>query len=358
MLYVILAAEYLAWSGDLATIRTLAPCLTSALSWMSDWGDHDGDGYFDYEGNYQNGLVNQGWKDSGDAIVNADGTLVEPPVALAEVQSYAYRAWRSAATLQRALDQPDRASSAARRADALRSGFEEDFWSEKLGCYVLARQRGGRPAEVVSSNAGQVLWGGIASLAHARQVAHRLFESDMFTGWGIRTLSSRERRFNPISYHLGSVWPHDNGFILDGLRRYGLDDCAVRIFQGLFDAAVHLSGYRLPELFCGYERQPGEPPVSYPFASSPQAWAAGALPHCIWSLLGLRPDALNRSLEIVRPMLPPSVEWIEVNRLRVGTAEAYLRFDRRDDGSADVDAKVLHGDLQMQVRRDVLADSE
>jgi glycogen debranching enzyme len=352
MLFVILAAEYYAWSGDLATIRGLAPCIHAALDWMDASGDHDADGYFDYVGAYPNGLVNQGWKDSGNAIVNADGSLAEPPIALAEVQSYAYRAWRRAAFLLRALDDSSRADAADRSAAALQARFEQDFWWEEAGCYVLARQKGGRRADVIASNAGQVLWGGIATPDRAGRVAARLFEPDMFSGWGIRTLSSRERRFNPISYHLGSVWPHDNALILAGLRHYGLDDYALRIFKSLFDAAVHLPGYRLPELFCGYERQPGEPPVPYPFASAPQAWAAGAVPDCIWNLLGLRPDAPRSVLEIVRPVLPASVDWIDVHHLRVGDAEVRIRFERRGDGEIVAAASVTRGELQVRVTRD------
>jgi glycogen debranching enzyme len=347
MLFLILAANYLAWTGDLTTIRSLRPNIDRALVWMSDHGDHDHDGYFDYVGNYGNGLVNQGWKDSGNAIVNADGSLVTPPVALAEVQSYAFKAWRDTSQLLRELGDDDRCKALEHKAAMLREPFDGDFWSDDLGCYVLARQAGGRPARVVASNAGQVLWGGIADPAHARQVVDRLLRSDMFTGWGIRTLSSHEKRFNPVSYHLGSVWPHDNGLFLAGARRYGADDAACRVFEGLFDAAVHLPGFRLPELFCGYQRHGQQPPVPYPHASAPQAWAAAALPHGLWSLLGLRPDALRHRLVIVRPVLPRFLEWVELNGLRVADAVVNLRFER-DHGETVPNANVVDGQLQVE----------
>ena len=223
LLFLILLAEYVNWSGDLALARQLRPHVDAALGWMDHHADHNGDGYLDYGGRYRNGLVNQGWKDSGNAIVNADGSLAEPPIALCEAQGYAYRAWRQIAALERALGEGDRAAALDRRADDLQARFERDYWSAELGCYVLALQKDGRPARVAASNAGQVLWSGIASGDHAARVAQRLMEPDMFSGWGIRTLSRDAVGFNPMSYHLGSVWPHDNGLILDGFRRYGHD---------------------------------------------------------------------------------------------------------------------------------------
>lgn len=351
MLFLILAAEYLAWSGDLDTIRQLAPNIGRALEWMAVHGDHDGDGYFDYVGQYTNGLVNQGWKDSGNAIVNTDGSRAEPPIAMAEVQAYAFLAWKQAASLLRVLGSSGRAAELDGRADALQARFERDFWSDDLGCYVMARQRGGRPAAVVASNAGQVLWGGIASPERAHMVMRRLMQDDMFSGWGIRTLSSRERAFNPIGYHLGSVWPHDNALILAGARRYHEDECALRIFDALCAAAVHSPGLRLPEVFCGHGRHHGEPPVPYPHASAPQAWATGSIPHALWNLLGLRPDAPARRLRVVSPVLPTSIAWIELEGLRVGDAVAHLRFERKSDGSVSTDADV-QGGMDVEVVND------
>jgi glycogen debranching enzyme len=317
---------------------------------MAKDADSDGDGYLDYVGEFENGLVNQGWKDSGNAIVNADGSLAKPPIALAEVQSYAFRAWRQTAQLLRGLGEPAVADDLERRAAGLQSRFERDFWDEDLSCYVLARQAGGRAAAVVSSNAGQVLWGGIAQPDRAARVAERLLAADMFSGWGIRTLSSQAAAYNPMSYHLGSVWPHDNALILAGFRRYGHDEPALRVFNAVFDAASNFRGYRLPELYCGHDRNESEDrPIRYPVACSPQAWAAGALPHGLWNLLGLQPDALQGRLVVRRPCLPAWLEWVELDGVRVGDARVDLRFERRDrTGQLDVETSVREGTLDVR----------
>jgi glycogen debranching enzyme len=349
MLFLMLTVEYVRWSGDLDLARELRPHLAAALEWMTGYGDHDRDGYLDYAGRYRNGLVNQGWKDSGNAIVNADGSLVAPPVALCEVQAYAYRAWRQMAWLWRRLDDPDGAEVLEAKAHALRARFDGDFWDEGLGCYLLARQAGGRPAAVVTSNAGQVLWGGLAEAERATRVAERLLAADMFSGWGIRTLSSEAVAYNPMSYHLGSVWPHDNSLVLDGLRRYGQDAAAIRVFDALFDAASNFPGYRLPELFSGHPRAESEHrPITYPVACSPQAWAAASLPYALWSLLGLSPDAPGRRLEIRRPRLPGWLDQVTIKGVRVGTARVDLRFARTQERTIDVDASVQEGELDVR----------
>ena len=346
LLFLILVAEYVAWSGDLALARALRPNVDAALDWIDRFADHDGDGYVDYTGRYAHGLVNQGWKDSGNAILDVDGALPEPPIALCEVQAYCYRAWRQTAVLLRALDDGARAEDLERRAAALRARFERDFWSEELGCYVLARQAGGRPVAQVTSNAGQVLWGGIAAPARAARVAARLLADDMFSGWGIRTLSSASTAYNPISYHLGSVWPHDNALIAAGFCRYDQEGAALRVFDALYQAATAFRHYRLPELYAGYARSEAEArPVSYPVACSPQAWAAGAIPHALWNLLGLRAAALEHRLDVVRPRLPAWLDWLEIRDLRVGDARADVRFERRADGRAEVAAEVRAGRL-------------
>jgi glycogen debranching enzyme len=345
-LFVILLGEYLAWSGDLALVRELRRNIDAALDWIDQYGDSDGDGYLDYRGAYGNGLVNQGWKDSGIAIINADGSLATPPIALCEVQGYLYRAWLAGAKLLELTGDPRRACSLTARAAELRQRFERDFWSESLGCYVLALQQGGRPAEVIASNAGQVLWSGIASLEHARTVAARLMREDMFSGWGIRTLSSREQRYNPLSYQSGSVWPHDNALILAGFRRYGCDTQAQRVFAALHDAAGGLRGHRLPELYGGFERGMAERhPVRYPVACSPQAWAAAAMPYALVSLLGLEPDALEHRLRIVEPRLPPGVDHLSLTQVRVGDGLADLSFLRSSDDNVGVSWSVRRGPL-------------
>lgn len=349
-LFLILLDEYLAWSGDVGLVRELHGNIDAALDWIERFGDNDGDGYLDYRGAYGNGLINQGWKDSGVAITNADGSLATPPIALCEVQGYLYRAWLAGARLLTVTGGEARAHSLASQAAALRERFERDFWSDRLGCYVLARQRGGRPVEVVASNAGQVLWSGIASPEHARAVARRLMEDDMFSGWGIRTLSSREQRYNPLSYQLGSVWPHDNALILAGFRRYGCDPEAQRVFAALQDAAGGLRSHRLPELYAGFERGPDERhPVRYPVACSPQAWAAAAMPYALASLLGLEPAALECRLRIVDPRLPARLDRLSLTGVRVGEAVLDLTFLRSSDDNVGVSWMVRQGPLVVEV---------
>jgi glycogen debranching enzyme len=351
MMFLILLCQYVRWSGDLALARELRPHVDAALGWMLGSADSDGDGYLDYRGEYETGLVNQGWKDSGNAIVDADGGLAKPPVALCEVQAYAYRAWRECAGLLRALGDIVTAESLERRAAELRDRFDLDYWSDALDCYVLARHARGRRAEVVSSNAGQVLWGGLAPASRAQRLTARLTADDMFSGWGIRTLASTAAAYNPMSYHLGSVWPHDNALVLAGFRRYGYDGPALRIFDGLFEAATKFRSFRLPELFCGFARQAtAQEPVRYPVACSPQAWAAGALPHALYSLLGLHPDASLKRLEIRRPRLPSWLPDVSVRDLRVGTARVDVHFRREADGPrANVDSSVRDGELTVAV---------
>ena len=351
MLFLILLAEYVRWSGDLDLARELRRNIDAALSWMERAADSDGDGFLDYRGRYPHGLVNQGWKDSGNAIVNGDGSLPEPPIALCEVQAYAFRAWRQTAGLLRTLDETAEAERLDGLAEAMRLRFERDFWDDALGCYVLARQSGGRPAAVVASNTGQVLWGGIASPARAARIAQRLLAPDMFSGWGIRTLSCEAAGYNPMSYHRGSVWPHDNSLIVDGLLRYGHDEAALRVFDGVFDAATRFREFRLPELFCGYPRSDAEnEPVRYPVACSPQAWAAGALPHALWTLLGLRADAPAGVLHVIRPRLPTSAPDLRLTSVAVGEARIDLHFRRRNEsGAADVESRVQHGNIKVEV---------
>jgi glycogen debranching enzyme len=221
---------------------------------------------------------------------------------------------------------------------------------EDKGCYALALQQDARPAAVVSSNAGQALWTGIAGEAHAKRTIDRLMAPDMFSGWGVRTLSATERAFNPIGYHLGTVWPHDNAIVGAGFRRYGADQEALRIFQGLFDAAFHFHLHQLPEVFCGFGREDYEIPINYPVACHPQAWAAGALPFLLVTLLGLEPEAFDRRLEIVRPMLPRGLDRLDVTGLHVGQAVVDLRFRRGKDG-IDVEVAKLYGQLEVEVRR-------
>ncbi|HEX7048980.1 MAG TPA: glycogen debranching N-terminal domain-containing protein [Longimicrobiales bacterium] len=333
-LFLLLIARHAAWTGDLALFHELRENIDRALDWIDHYGDLDGDGYLEYRSTSKRGLVNQGWKDSGNAIVNADGSLAVPPIALVEVQGYVYDAKRQLADLFRRAGEPDRAARLEDEARALHDRFNRDFWLEKQGIYALALQAGDAPAAVVSSNPGHALWSGIAEPNKARQTAERLMSGDIFSGWGIRTLAEGEQRYNPVGYHLGTVWPHDNSIIAAGLRRYGEDDAALRIAHGILRAAMYFRHYRLPEVFAGFPWDAFLEPVRYPVACHPQAWAAGSVLHIVTTLLGLEPEAFEQRLRIVRPILPDFVDRLELHRLRVGRAHADLRFDRTPGGIA------------------------
>ncbi|MBI4493925.1 MAG: amylo-alpha-1,6-glucosidase [Chloroflexi bacterium] len=349
-LFLVLVGQHAAWTGDLRLFKDLRGNVELALEWMSKYGDPRGDGYIAYQSASEKGLINQGWKDSGDAIVNADGSLATPPIALVEVQGYAYLARLLLADLYRRVGEPERADRLRGEAEALRARFNRDFWIEDLGFYALALQAGSQPAAVVSSNPGHALWSGIVDPRKARQTAERLMADDLFTGWGIRTLSERERRYSPIAYHLGTVWPHDNSLAAAGLRRYGFDDAACRVAVAVIEAAMHFGGYRLPELFAGLSRADYGVPVRYPVACHPQAWAAGAVPYLVETLLGLVPEAFDHRLRIVRPLLPDFIHHIEVRRLRVGTARVDLRFERTSSGAVVVDVLEIEGHLDVVVQ--------
>jgi glycogen debranching enzyme len=281
-------------------------------------------------------------------MVDAHGRIATPPILLAEVQGYVYLAWTRIAKLFERDGQGERATRLRDRADTLRTSFERDFWSDALGSYAMALEKGHKQLAVMSSNAGQVLLSGIASADHAALVAHRLFADDMFNGWGIRTMSSDAVAYNPIGYHLGTVWPHDNSLIAAGLRRYGIDDGAARIMTSLVEAAADFEHVRLPECFAGIERSAFEIPVRYPVACHPQAWAAGSIPHVLTLTLGLVPEALAGRLRIVRPHLPDFLSEISLRDLHVGDAEVDLDFFRSGQGTKVV-VKEVRGSLDVKV---------
>ena len=301
-----------------------------------------------YECTSKKGLVNQGWKDSGDAIVNADGTLATPPIALVEVQGYVYLAKRLLADVYRRAGEGERAETLQRGADELRQRFNRDFWLEDHGFYALALHKDRKPAAVVSSNPGQALWSGIVDRERAGRVVKRLMEEDMFSGWGVRTLSAKEKRYNPIGYHLGTVWPHDNAIIGAGCRHYGFADATERIFEDILHAAMSFEHYRLPEVFAGFSRQEYDVPVHYPVACHPQAWAAASVLYLLETMLGLHPDGFSGRLRISDPRLPGFVNWVELRGLRVGQARASLRFARSGDG-----VKICTLDVQGELKVDV-----
>ncbi len=348
-LFVILVCSHAQWTGDLSLFRELLPNVERALHWIDRYGDAAGDGYVSYLSNRNKGLVNQGWKDSDDAIVTADGRFAKAPIALVEVQGYVYRAKRSVAELYERIGEPQRAAALRQEAAALRARFNRDFWMEDEGCLALALEAGHRPCRVLSSNAGQALWSGIVDEDKAARLVERLMRPDLFSGWGIRTLSNRERRYNPMGYHLGTVWPHDNSLIAAGFRRYGFDREASRIFVSLLEAAMEFEDLRLPELFTGFAREEYGVPVRYPVACHPQAWAAGAVPFLLETSLGLIPEAFDKRLRVVRPHLPEFINLVEIRHLRVGKGSVDLRFQRKDRSELDVTVLHVAGDLSVDL---------
>lgn len=348
-LFLILVARHAQWTGDLQLFRQLERSVQGALRWIEDFGNLDGGGYLKYSSRSSRGLSNQGWKDSWDGIMNADGSLAEPPIALVEAQGYVYDAKLGIAELYEREGQGEMAARLRNEAEKLRERFNRDFWLEKEKCYALALQGNGDPLRVVSSNPGHALWSGIADPEKAKLVADRLMEADMFCGWGIRTLSERERRYNPLGYHLGTVWPHDNAIIASGFKRYGFTGKALQIFDGMFRSSIYFDGQRLPELFAGFSEEDYGVPVHYPVACHPQAWAAGTIPHLLETLLGLSPDGFSKRLRVVDPVLPDIVDRLEFRELRVGDATVDLGFYRTGRGSVAVEILKLEGQLHVVV---------
>jgi glycogen debranching enzyme len=327
-LFVILAGEYFARTADLEFARTLWPHVERALAWIDRDGDRDGDGFVEYARHSASGLVQQGWKDSQDSVFHADGSLADPPIALCEVQAYVYAARQQAAIVADALGEPTRAAGLRQQAEELRTRFESAFWCEEEGTYALALDGMKRRCRVRSSNAGQCLFGGIAAPDRARRVADLLVGGDMFSGWGIRTIAGQEQRYNPMSYHNGSVWPHDNGIIAEGFSRYGFDDLVMKPFGALFDASAAMDAYRLPELLCGFRRRPGEGPTLYPVACSPQAWAAGVVFQLIQACARFSVDHTGSRLFVRRPTLPAFLTYLKFTNLTLPFGTVDLLIER------------------------------
>jgi glycogen debranching enzyme len=330
-LFLILAHEYFQWTGNYALIRELAEPLKSATKWILDYGDLDGDGLIEYCRRNPKGLFNQGWKDSGDANRHSDGRIAQPPIALIEVQGYAVRALLGVSELLGLLNEHPLATQAKQKSDELRALIEKCFWLEDRVYYAMALDREKQPLRVDGSNPGHLLFSSAITCDRARKVTNRLMRAPLFCGWGIRTLSCEEQFFNPMSYHCGSVWPHDNAIIGYGMARYGLHHEASIVFQALYDAALHFREYRLPELFCGIGHQFKSEPVHYPVSCSPQAWAAGAPFLLLTGLLGLRPCAARGELAIVNPHLPPFLKSLRIENLRVGSSRITLAFKREGE---------------------------
>lgn len=343
-LFVMLAGAYLDRTGDLATLQTLWRYIDLALGWMDRRADADG--FVTYERSTEDGLANQGWKDSFDSISHADGTLARGAIAPCEVQGYVYAARRAGATIARRLGLEEQSAVLEAKAEHLRQAFEARFWCERLGTYALALDGEGRQCQVRSSNAGQLLLTGIAAPERGRRVAAGLMESRFFTGWGIRTLAADEARYNPMSYHNGSVWPHDNALIALGMARVGLRAETVRLFEGMQAAAAAADLHRLPELFCGFHRRPGQGPTSYPVACTPQAWAAAAIPAFVQACLGLSFDPAARAIRFDHPELPAFVDCLTLRNLTLGTAKVSVLISRTP-GKVSVAVIEREGDIRV-----------
>jgi glycogen debranching enzyme len=338
-LFVVLAAAYYARTGDRALIETLWPHIEAALRWMEEYGDRDGDGFLEYGRTSKDGLVNQGWKDSGDSIFHADGRLAEGPIALIEVQAYAYAALRGAAMLAKTLDRVERAAALSAKADALAKNVERAFWLEELNSYALALDGKKEPCRVRASNAGHVLFSGLTSQARAERVAATLMAPDSFSDWGIRTVAEGEARYNPMSYHNGSIWPHDNGIIAIGFGRYGLKQPLLKVLTAMFDAMLFSEMKGMPELFCGFPRRKGMGPTSYPVACLPQAWSSAAVFAMLGATLGLSFDVEAGRVLLTRPTLP---DWMD---------EFHLTNLRLRDSAADIVLRRSHGAAALYVTR-------
>ena len=335
-LFVVLAGLYWQRTADDQLLRELWPNIDAALRWMDSYGDRDGDGFIEYYRAAPSGLVNQGWKDSGNSIFYADGTLCSGPVALVEVQAYSYEARTLAAQLARHMGLDRRAQELAQQAESLKSCFEACFWSEELGSYAVALDGSKRPCLVAASNAGQILRSGIATGRCASSVADLMMSPQLFSGWGVRTVANDAIRYNPMSYHNGSIWPHDNALIGAGLGACGRRDGVERILKGLLDAAMLMDQHRLPELFCGFPRRRGRAPVLYPVACSPQAWASGALFYLLQSMLGLDIDGRHRTVRFARPLIPSWLGYVELMNLPVGDARVSLRLTSGPHGKPEL----------------------
>jgi glycogen debranching enzyme len=345
-LFVLLAGLYVERTGDEETLVELWPAIEAALGWIDGAGDPDGDGFVEYQRASEQGLANQGWKDSYDAIFHADGGLAEGYIALAEVQGYVFAAKRVAARCALRMRLTERAAQLATDAQTLAERFEQAFWCEELGTYALALDGAKQPCKVRSSNAGQLLFSGMVREDRARKVAADLMRPHFFSGWGIRTVAIGEVRYNPMSYHDGSIWPHDNALIALGLSRYGLKHSVAHVFKGLFEAATYMDLRRLPELFCGFRRENHRGPTLYPVACAPQAWASATPFTLLEAALGLEFDAERGEIRLRNPCLPAFLNEVVLRELQLADASMDLRIRRHGD---DVSIEVLRKRGQIQV---------
>ncbi len=345
-LFVLLAGLYVERTGDEETLAELWPAIEAALRWIDGPGDPDQDCFVEYQRATEQGLANQGWKDSFDAIFHANGQLAEGYIALAEVQGYVFAGKRLAARCARRLGMIDISARLESEALLLAERFEEAFWCEGLGTYALALDGTKQPCRVRTSNAGQLLFTGMVRKDRARLVAADLMSQKFFSGWGIRTVALGEARYNPMSYHDGSIWPHDNALIALGFARYGLKHSVAQLFKGLFDAASYMDLRRLPELFCGFRRERRRGPVLYPVACTPQAWASATPFSLLEAALGLEFDAARGEIRLRNPRLPEFLNEVVLRDLQLGPSSVDLRVRRHGE---EVSLEVLRTRGQIQV---------
>ena len=339
-LFVLLAGAYFLRTHNLAFLKEIWPHIKCAISWIDTYGDPDKDGFVEYEKRSSKGLVQQGWKDSHDSVFHADGRFADPPIALCEVQAYVYAAKRSAALIARAFQETEFAERLEAQAEALREKFDQVFWCEDLGMYALALDGEKNQCRVRTSNPGHALFCKIAKEERAKTLAASLMTDQLFSGWGIRTVGAGESRYNPMSYHNGSVWPHDNALIGMGFSLYGYPQKSCEILHALFEVSRDVELQRLPELFCGFHKRPGTSgPTLYPVACAPQAWAAGAVFLLLRACLGMSVRAPERQICFAHPLLPANLDEVRIENLRVVDATVDLLMRRQEDGVA---VEVLH----------------
>jgi glycogen debranching enzyme len=349
-LWLILFEETFRWTGDIELVRSLWPNALAALDWIDRYGDRDGDGFVEYGRRSPAGLLNQGWKDSGDSMRHRDGSIAETPIALVEIQGYVYDAKLRMAALARRLGDVALADRLNAAAAALRSHFDAAFWMEDRAFYATALDADKRQVGSLQSNPGHCLWSGIVPAERVDAVVDRLLDPALDCGWGIRTYASGQPGFNPVGYHTGSVWPHDNSIIAAGMKRAGRHDAADRIASRMFEAAQHSPDFRLPELFCGFDRGVADTPVPYPVACSPQAWAAATPLFLLQTMLGMRPNAADGILELDRPHLPAWLGKVTVHELQVGDRNVDLLFHRWRGSTTSAEVLRRSGPLELVIR--------
>jgi glycogen debranching enzyme len=350
-LFVMLASQYWERTGDTKLIRTIWPNVRSALDWIDHYGDIDGDGFVEYQRECDTGLRNQGWKDSETAISHADGSLATGAIALCEVQGYVYAARQGASVLAGILDEPELADRLHTQATALGARINDAFWDPDLGTYALALDGDKKPCRVVASNAGHLLLTDLVDEDRAARLVDTLSRAAMYSGWGVRTLSAAELRYSPLSYHNGSVWPHDTALVALGMARHGYRDTAARLLTGLFEASLHMRLNRLPELFCGFAKKRGRSPVNYADACSPQAWSSAACYGLLTAALGLSVDGCHQQVRVEGPVLPRVLQRLNIAGLCVEDAQLDLGFERVAGGETRVVPSGFGGDIELVVTR-------